>query len=61
MSTTQLSKQICTVNSWYLKLWFLKVPPYIKEYCLDFPIFIYISTPLISNYWYLKATSYIKE
>ena len=29
---------------------------FIKEYSLDtYPIFLYISTPLIPNYWYLKV------
>ena len=35
---------------------YLIVPSDIKENCLDaFPFFIYISTSVVSNYWYLKA------
>ena len=40
-----------TVDFCYLKYWYHKVPFYIKEYRLDeFPIFLCISIPVISNY-----------
>ena len=38
--------------------WFGHNTAHIKEnsYCLDLlPIILYISTPVISNYWYLKV------
>ena len=45
-----------TVNSQYLRDWYLKVTFYIREYSLDsFPIFPYISTHGIPNYRYLKV------
>ena len=41
-----------TVALHYLKLGYLKVPFCITEYRLDtFPIFLYIKTAYISNYW----------
>ena len=43
------------INSWYLELWYPKVPFSIDKYNLDtFFIFIYTSTHFVSNYWYLK-------
>ena len=42
-------KFYCIVHSRDLKHWYLKVS-YIKEYILDtFPVFIYISSSVISN------------
>ena len=42
-------------NAWYLEHWYLKVSSYIKEYYVGmFHSFLYISTPFISDYWYLK-------
>ena len=45
-----------TVNFWYFKHWYLKVFSYIKEYSQNiFPISFCISTPVLSNYWYLEV------
>ena len=44
------------LSTLYLIYSYLKVPYYVKEYGLNtFPIFLYISTPVISNNWYLKV------
>ena len=43
-----------TINYSYVEHWYLKILSCIKGYALDtFPIFI--STPCISNCWYLKV------
>ena len=45
-----------TVNFRYLEHGYLKLSAYIEEYSLDTsPIFLYVSAPFISNYWYLKV------
>ena len=43
-------------DTYYLKHRQLNILSYIKEYSLSkFPTFLLISTPVISNYWYLTV------